>query len=103
MKLLLDNGAKLNLKARDGRSAFQMILDKELTGEREEILNSMMKRLLEDYDEAEEQYTLKRKIKAMTQSSVGLRDCLSSLSDRFKWGSVKLSSSGPGPGRVKVR
>ena len=89
MKLLLDNGAKLNLKARDGRSAFQMILEKEMTWAREGILNSMMKRLQEDYNEAAEHYKLKREIKAMTQSSVGLRDCLSSLGDRFKWGSLK--------------
>ena len=90
VKLLVDRGAKLHLKAHDGRSAFQMILDKEMTGAREEILNSMMKRLQDKYDKAEEQYKLKRKIKAMTQSSVGLRDCLSSLSDRFKWGSLKF-------------
>ena len=89
VKLLVYKGAKLNLKGPDGRSAFQIILDKEMTGAREEILNSMMKRLQDDYDEAEEQYKLKRKIKAMTQSSKGLRDCLSSLSDRFKWGSLK--------------
>ncbi len=89
VNLLFEKGAKLNLKASDGRSAFQIILDKEMTGAREEILNSMMKRLQDDYDEAEEQYKLKRKIKDMTQSSVELRDCLSSLSDRFKWGSLK--------------
>ena len=38
------------------------------------------------YDEALEEYKITRKIKSMLPSSVGLRDSIRSVSERFKWG-----------------
>ena len=90
VKMLVNKGARLDLKDQDGRSALQIILDKQMLGEREEIINSFMKHLEEDYDEAREQYKIVKKIKAMTPSSAGLRDCIASVSDRFKWGMGKF-------------
>ncbi len=64
-----------------------------MLGEREEIIENFMKHLPfdeDDYDEAREQYKIVKKIKAMTPSSSGLRDCIASVSERFKWGSGKF-------------
>ena len=90
VKLLLDKGARLDLKNSDGKSGLQMILEKQMIGNREDILDSMMKHLKMGYDEAKEQYKIKQKIKEMTLSSPGLRDCIESLNKRFKWGSGKF-------------
>ena len=90
VKLLLDKGARLDLKDSEGKSGLQMILEQQMIGQREDILDSMMKHLKEGYDEAKEQYTIKQKIKKMTSSSPGLRDCIESLNKRFKWGSGKF-------------
>ena len=90
VKMLLDKGARLDLKDQDGRSALQIILDKQMLGEREEIIDKFMKHLEDLYDEAREQYKIVKKIKAITPSSAGLRDCIASVNERFKWGSGKF-------------
>ena len=92
VKLLLDKGARLDLKNSECKSGLQIILDQQLIGQREEILDSMMKLFKNGYDEAKEQYTIKQKIKEVTSSSIVLRDCIKSLDKRFKWGSGKYWS-----------
>ena len=87
VKLLLDKGARLDLKNKADETAFQMILDKQMLITREYIIDRMISEIPGNcYDEALEEYKITRKIKAMLPSSVGLRDSIKSVQERFKWG-----------------
>ena len=87
VKLLLDRGAKLELRNKADETAFQMILDKQMLITREYIIDRMINEIPGNcYDEALEEYKITQKIKSMLSSSVGLRDSIRSVRDRFKWG-----------------
>ena len=87
VKLLLDRGARLDLRNKADETAFQMILDKQMLITREYIIDRMIGEIPGNcYDEALEEYKIIRKIKSMLPSSVGLRDSIRSVRDRFKWG-----------------
>ena len=87
VKLLLDRGARLELRNKADETAFQMILDKQMLITREFIIDRMIDEISENcYNEALEEYKIIQKIKSMLPSSVGLRDSIRSVRDRFKWG-----------------
>ena len=87
VKLLLDRGARLELRNKADETAFQMILDKQMLITREFIIDRMINEIPENcYNEALEEYKIIQKIKSMLPSSVGLRDSIRSVRDRFKWG-----------------
>ena len=90
-KVLLDNGARLDLKDNRRRTAFEMIIDKKMLREREGIIDSMMKHLKdgETYIEELEEYKIIQKIKAILPPSEGLRDCIQSVRERFKWSKLR--------------
>ena len=91
VKILLDMGARLDLKDNRRKTAFEIIVDKKMLREREGIIDSMMKHLKgnETYDEELEAHKIIQKIKAILPSSEGLRDCIESLRERFKWSKLK--------------
>ena len=81
----------MDLKDKFQRTAFKVLLDKKMFGEREKVLDRMMKHLKEDepFDESLEQYKLTKKVKDLLPSSVGLRDCIKSIDERFTWSYTK--------------
>ena len=86
VKMLLDRGARIDLRNETDETAFQMILDKQMLITREYIIDRMINDISgNSYDEALEEYKIIRKIKSMLPSSVGLRDSIRSVRDRFKW------------------
>ena len=92
--MLLDMGARLDLKDNRQRTAFEIIIDKKMLREREGIIDSMMKKLkgketYETYDEKLEEYKIIQKVKAILPPSEGLRDCIKSVQERFKWSKPK--------------
>ena len=109
VKLLLDNGANPLLKDESGETALKVILDKEMLKEREEIIDNMIRNAKEDavmaykkrtqkrkeeeragviveYDPKDvgfKDYEIKRRIKSMVPSSVGLREAFKKNTKNF--------------------
>ena len=80
----------------DVQSTLQYVLGQNLVKEREEILEMLMSDERNESgrfnDEDLSKYRLTRKLKSMIPSSNGLRDCIKSLDEKFKWSSSKLWS-----------
>ena len=99
MALLNGNltAAKLLYDAKaDIQSTLQYVLGKNLVKEREHMLEMLMSDERNEngrfINEDNSKYRVTRKLKSMIPSSIGLRDCIASLNEKFKWSSSKLWS-----------
>ncbi len=80
----------------DIQSTLQYVLGQHLVKEREQMLEMLLSDERNENgrfnDEDHSKYRVTRKLKSMIPSSIGLRDCIASLNEKFKWTTRKLWS-----------
>ena len=69
----------------------QSVVNKGLVKEREEVLFVLKKVDLERYPNEQEDadYRLKKHVQKACSSSIGLRDCIQSIDEKYPWGNLK--------------
>ena len=78
-------------KAQGKETLLQSIVNKGLVKEREEVIYVLKKVDLERYPNEQEDadYRLKKQVKKACPPSVGLRDCIQSIDEKFPWSHLK--------------
>ena len=80
------------MKKKGGKETLlQSIVDKGMVKVREEVLGVMKKVDLERYpnDKEDADYRLKKQVQKACSSSIGLRDCIQSIDEKYPWGKLK--------------
>ena len=82
----------LKYDKKEGKATLlQSIVDKGMLKDREEILDVMKKVDIERYPDKQEDadYRMKKQVKKACCSSVGLRDCIQSIDEKYPRGKLK--------------
>ena len=93
---IFDNENKfyMNLSANNKKkeTLLESCVNQGLIPEREEILEIMKTEHNRNGDSDEAQFLIKEEVKTAIPSSIGLRDCIRSVSEKFAWGKGKMYS-----------